>query len=118
MARTLQNYLRTYRKRAGLSQDEVAFLLGCGTEAVVSRYENGARRPSLETVLTYQVVLGISAHELFRGLFQKVEKEARERAQILAEGLRQAKPNPRISRKLNTLAAIASPAFSNPDDHS
>ena len=28
MGKHLDNYLLTYRKRAGLSQDEVAFLLG------------------------------------------------------------------------------------------
>ena len=45
MASYLHNYLRTYRKRAGLSQAEVAFLLGCHSGAKVSRYEHAARRP-------------------------------------------------------------------------
>ena len=55
MSHKLQNYLRTYRKRSGLSQDEVAFLLGCQTGAKVSRYEPFARKPSLETLFAYEV---------------------------------------------------------------
>ena len=35
----LENYLRTYRKRSGLTQREVAFLVGCRNGAQVSRYE-------------------------------------------------------------------------------
>ncbi len=34
----LANYLRAYRKRSGLSQSEVAYLLGCKNGAQVSRY--------------------------------------------------------------------------------
>jgi len=37
MSHKLQNYLRTYRKRNSLSQDEMAFLLGCQSGTKVSR---------------------------------------------------------------------------------
>ena len=117
MARTLQNYLRTYRKRAGLSQEEVAFLLGCRTEAVVSRYETGVYRPSLATILVYEKVFGAQAQELFRGLFQQVENETRKRAQILAEQIRQAKPRRGTSRKLRTLDAMLSASSTETGDH-
>lgn len=43
----LDNYLRTYRKKLGLTQREVAFLLGCHSGAKVSRYERSARIPLL-----------------------------------------------------------------------
>ena len=74
----LENYLRTYRKRSGLSQDEVAFLLGCQNGTKVSRYERFARKPSLETLFAYEVVFGASARELFAGAYQKVEKKTLE----------------------------------------
>jgi len=65
----LHNYLKTYRRRAGLSQDELAYLLGCADGAKVSRYERRERQPSLETLLAYQVLLGPDASELFAGLY-------------------------------------------------
>ena len=40
MPHKLENYLRTYRRRAGLSQDEMAFLLGTKSGTKVSRYEH------------------------------------------------------------------------------
>ena len=51
MTHNLENYLRTYRKRSNLSQDEVAFLLGCRGGTKVSRYERHARKPNLEQFL-------------------------------------------------------------------
>jgi|SRR6266576_4678451 len=68
MSHKLENYLRTYRKQSGLSQDEVAFLLGCQTGTKVSRYERFARKPSLETLFAYEVVFGAPAQAFCRCL--------------------------------------------------
>lgn len=83
----LQNYMRTHRKRAGLSQDEAAFLLGLSGGDKVSRYERRSRLPSLETVLAAEAVFGVPASELFAGLFEEVEEETRKRARDLAKSL-------------------------------
>lgn len=79
----LNNYLRSYRRRNRLSQDEIAFLLGgkCGTR--ISRYETECRLPSLETALAYEAILGVPVRELFAGRFEKVDKEVKERALLL-----------------------------------
>ena len=108
MSQTPQNHLRRCRRRAGLSQEEVAFLLGCRDAAMVSRYENGTRRPSLETMLVYEVVFGAYAEQLFRGIFEEVKKRTRKQAQILAHGLREKKPSGAVLRKLSLLDAIGS----------
>lgn len=108
MSQKLPNYLRTYRKRAGLSQDEVAFLLGCQNGTKVSRYENFARQPSFETAIAYEVIFGAAARELFAGAYQKVEKTIIKRTQLLARKLSRATPSPIISRKLEALSVIAS----------
>jgi transcriptional regulator with XRE-family HTH domain len=118
MSQPLQNYLRTYRRRAGLSQEEVAFLLGCSSAAKSSRYEHSARRPSLETVFIYEVVFDAAAQKLFRGIFKRAEKKTRKRAQILAERLRHAKPNRLNSRKLSILEGIIALRATQPDKHS
>jgi transcriptional regulator with XRE-family HTH domain len=79
----LDNYLRTERRHAHLSQDDIAFLLGSRDGAKVSRYERGRRLPSLETALAYEAILGIPVRELFLGIFQKVDLEVKARARIL-----------------------------------
>ncbi len=108
MASKLNNYLRTYRKRAGLSQKEVAFLLGCTRSAKVSRYETCARRPNLDAVFACQALFHVPASELFAGEFQKVEEKALARAQQLSEALRKQKLDRRTQRKRETLWAMVS----------
>ena len=76
---SLQNYLRTYRKKSGLTQRDVAFLLGCQNGAQVSRYEKRRRLPPLQTALACEAVFGIPVSELFAGLREKVGKEIEKR---------------------------------------
>jgi len=102
----LQNYLRTHRKRVGLSQREVAFLLGCKSGTKVSRYECFARQPALQTIFAYELIFGRSARELFAGLFQEVERETLCRVQFLSFMLARAKPHRSTIRKLAILEAI------------
>ena len=62
-----QNYLRTYRRRCALSQQEVAALIGCHDGMVSSRYELGRRRPSLKTLFAFELILRAPARQLFAG---------------------------------------------------
>jgi DNA-binding XRE family transcriptional regulator len=101
--RKLDNYIRMFRKRAGLFQEEVSFLLGTKRETHVSRWELGRRDPSLETALALSAILSVPVEELFRGRFEKVKDAVTERARLLAaeiekDGLRE--------RTLRSLAAI------------
>jgi len=110
----LPNYLRTHRKQLGLSQDEVAYLLGAVSGAKVSRYERFARGASLETALACEAIFKRQASELFVGLYQKIEKEVAARAKTLALRMDQQKPNPQTSRKRQTLIEIASAGSKQP----
>ena len=87
MNNAIEIYLRTYRKRGGLTQSEVAFLLGLKSGQTVSRYERLDRRPSLETVFAFQVLFDVMPHELYPGLYQKVENLTRQRIQALIDQL-------------------------------
>jgi transcriptional regulator with XRE-family HTH domain len=107
MSHKLPNYLKTYRKRAGLTQDEMAFLLGCKSGAKVSRYEQFKRRPSLETVFAYQTILQVPANELFAGIFQEAQRETNKRVESLKKKLSQAEPTPLVARKLEMLNAFS-----------
>jgi len=64
----LDNYLRTYRRQAGLTQTEVAFLLGWKNSAQISRYEKRRRLPPIDTALACEAIFGVPISELFAGV--------------------------------------------------
>ena len=86
----LENYLRTYRKKSGLNQSEVAFLLGHGSDQQISRYEKHRRVPPIRTALQCEVIFGAPVSKLFAGIHETasndVKKRMRElRARLLAD---------------------------------
>jgi len=111
--RKLPNYLRTHRRRAGFSQDEVAFVLGCRSGAKASRHERHSRVPGLETALAYEALFGVPVRELFAGVYQKVETDVLKRARILEGKLSAAGGADRATlRKRYSLQALSCPAES------
>jgi transcriptional regulator with XRE-family HTH domain len=104
----LPNYLRVHRKRLGLSQHEVAFLLGWRDASQPSRYEHFSRTPTLRTALALAVILQMGVHELFLGEYQKVEDAVSRQAQRLEARLTTGSPDRRTARKLSVLKLIMS----------
>lgn len=107
MSAAIPQYLRSYRKRTGLTQSDVASLLGLDTGESVSKYERLARRPTLETAFALQHVFNVPADELFPGLYREVEQGVRDRARRI---LKKQGTNDRGSgaRKRALLEALAS----------
>lgn len=98
---------KEYRKRAGLSQAEIAFLLGGRSGSKVSRYEHGARRPSFETVIAYEVILHAALSDLFAGMYRDIEKQTRRRAGRLIQKLQSARcEDPRVIQKIVLLRSL------------
>ena len=108
MSRPLANYLRSYRKRARLSQDEMAFLLGGESGVTVSRYERARRAPDLERILAYEVIFGAPAPELFAGVYQKVGQVTYKRVEALAARLASKPQTARTRSKLELLGQLVS----------
>jgi transcriptional regulator with XRE-family HTH domain len=106
MSSRLPNYLRSNRKRLGLSQEEVAFLLGTTNGAKVCRYERFSRLPSLETALACEVIFKISTRELFSGLYQKINHKVVERAKVLTHRIRRRPLTKHTQQKSAALGAI------------
>jgi putative transcriptional regulator len=79
-SKRFDNYIRMLRKQRGLSQDELASLLGWKSGSAVSRLERGRRKPSLESLLALEAIFGIPIREFYAGRFQKVESAVKERA--------------------------------------
>jgi transcriptional regulator with XRE-family HTH domain len=108
MAPRIKSYLRTYRKRAALTQGELAFLLGCKSGTKVSRYERLSREPNLQTALACQAIFGVPAHELFPGVYAEVEQLLAKRVQRLSERVKAKQPNAADKRKAELFRDIAS----------
>ena len=117
MAQPLPNYLRTYRKHAGFSQPEVAFLLGCRHGSLVSRHEQFRRRPSLEVALAYEALFQVSGRELFAGLYRKVARETAVRAEALSERVASERRSRLVARKLAALRTATEPSAAISADH-
>ncbi len=97
MLTLLDNYLRTYRKRSGLTQTEVAFLLGCGNGAQVSRYEKQHHLPPLRTALACGTIFRVHLPELFAGIQEAVDQEIAGRVETLRGELEHGRNQPKKS---------------------
>lgn len=102
----LPNYLRTHRKRAHLSQGEVAFLLGCHSGACICRHERFQQAPSLETLLAYELLFRTPIRTLFNGVHHEVSDDVRRRTNALARKLARDRRGCVTERKLATLKAV------------
>jgi transcriptional regulator with XRE-family HTH domain len=84
----LPNYLRVHRLRLGLTQSQVAELLGCAEDgSKVSRYERGVRWPSLKTALAFQAIYNSPMSKLFAGTYREIERSVERRARKVARKL-------------------------------
>ncbi len=88
----LDNYLRTYRKRSGLSQAEIAYLVGCKSRGQISQYERRNSMPPLRTALALQATLNVPVSDLYAGKYDSITKQVHRRAHHLAVELRTKSP--------------------------
>ena len=93
----LLHYLRKHRKSAGLSQHELAKLLGCSSGAKVSRYEHFQRLPSLMSAIAYEIIFKASLRSLLPGLYAQVRAQVGQRARALADRVKRRSPKERQS---------------------
>jgi len=112
----LENYLKTYRRKSGLTQSEVAFLLGWKNGAQLSRYEKRHTLPPLRTALACEAIFGVPAGELFAGLRKSVGREVSSRIGRLDTDFRKKKGLGRqgrpTARKLSWLSERHGPDLS------
>lgn len=67
-------YLRTHRRVWGLTQRELASLIGFESAAHMSRIENGKRAPTVESALACEVIFGISPSAMFPHAYSLIEE--------------------------------------------
>jgi transcriptional regulator with XRE-family HTH domain len=107
MPRKLAHYLRNERKRLGLTQADIAALLGAQWKTRVSRYERESALPPLEAGLAYQEIYGVPISEIFRGANAKIRAGVRQRARrLLAKTPERTTPTELLRKKaLERIAA-------------
>lgn len=88
-SRPLPNYLKSYRKQSGLTQSEMAFLLGTQDGARFSRYEQDRVVPSVRTALAFAAILKKPVEKLFAGALQDVEIETEKKIRALIQELKE-----------------------------
>jgi transcriptional regulator with XRE-family HTH domain len=111
----LTNYLRTHRKRAGLSEDDVAFLLGSKSGARISRYEQGRQTPRLKTLLAFELLFHTPIRDLYSGMSQEVERDLRQQARLLIRKLSAAGQARLTVYKIAALRAVSEQETSSPE---
>lgn len=107
-AKPLLSYLRTFRKHSGLSQSELAFLVGGLYGKNVSRHEVGDRIPALRTALKYEFVLGVAVATLYEGLCHEIRRDICHRARGLLRNLERKPKSRSRDRKIEILKRVLS----------
>lgn len=101
----LFSYLRSHRKHSGLTQKELAFLVGVKSDAQLSRYERLKRLPSVETLLALMIVFKRGPEEIIPHVYDRILKLIHVRSQELHEEL-QGDTRAIVKAKLDTLEAV------------
>jgi transcriptional regulator with XRE-family HTH domain len=92
MANALKTYLRTYRRLWGLTQDELAYLLGLESSTSVSRFEREERDPSFSVAVASQIIFGPPPAEFFPGPYSEIEQAVCVARAIYMNGFRGVRP--------------------------
>jgi len=103
---SLDNYISMHREKSGLSQNELALLVGLEGATSIARYEKAVRQPELRTLVAFEVVLDEPLQALFAGECEYVRGQVRARARALLESMTD-KPTEKNAQKLQTLARLA-----------
>lgn len=108
MSQPLHNYLRMFRRSAGLTQKELAYLLGIHSASPVSRYERSLREPSLHTLLAFELIFRTPARRLYSGVYEDIHRRMLGRTKRLLSRMEKGQTDAHLTRKRETLEAILS----------
>jgi DNA-binding XRE family transcriptional regulator len=106
-SKQIPNRIYVHRRKASLTQRELAMLIGYIDEGAVARHERFDSLPPFLIALAYEVIFQVPASELFFGLRDTVESVVEERICDLKKSLEESdakgKYATRDARKLEWL---------------
>jgi DNA-binding XRE family transcriptional regulator len=89
---SMTSYLRSHRKKSGLSRRELADIVGFVNKMQIARHERLDSIPTLITALSYQAIFNVPVSELFPGLYESVANIVEERLGELEKSLHESSP--------------------------
>lgn len=105
---TFYNYIKSHRKRHGLNQHELAYLLGTSHASTVSRIEKDQQKPSLEDMIALEMIFQMNMSQLFPDLYQFVSNKVLYRIDLFQQNLDEGDMTLENIEKMNTLKTIRS----------
>ena len=96
------NYLRLHRRKRGLTQEELAYLLGYQSGAKISRLEQAESAQVLSLGFTFELLFGVDAREIYPALYDAVRQTVSQRLRELGIRLQATRPTQKtiIKRRL------------------
>lgn len=74
MKRNQYAYVRTHRRRWGLTQKELGWLLGIANRTAVSRIEMSKRKPAAECLVACAIIFDLPLEAIFPGFLEEIER--------------------------------------------
>lgn len=107
------NCLRSHRRMSGLTQRELASVIGYLTRFQIARHEESSAIPAFIVAISYEVVFRVPISELFPGLYRSVEARIEEQLAQLERDLQESTAKGRkaafIARKVEWLWSRRNP---------
>lgn len=97
----LASYLRSHRLNSGMSQRELAEVVGLIMDHQVSTHERSIGIPSFLVALSYEAIFHVPVAELFPGFAETVQANVEER---LAEREKRLRDSPSKGRRAEAIA--------------
>lgn len=101
------NYAKTCRKKTGLSQNEVAYLLGLKSSHFISQTELGNEIPALSRCILYHILCDKQVDKIFPDLSEKFALDIFKRIAKLSKQLQKKRQSESVKRKIMNLDSIA-----------
>lgn len=105
MEKRLGTYLRTFRLKSGLTQEELSLLVGGRSASHISRIESGERYPDIALAIALSTLFQCDVPTLFPGLYRSIEEQVIQRAYALYLDL-QGNPSRATKAKLDFLEGL------------
>ncbi len=99
------NYLKIFRKKSKLTQDDIAYIFEI-QKTSISRYEKGKRLPSLPIILLYHLFFNVSLSTLFKYMYFDYKQKVLKRTQELIELLNEDANSPRVQERISYLQNV------------
>lgn len=95
--------LRSQRRQSGLTQEDLADLVGVLSASQISRHESGEREPDLRSALAYRIIYDVPIKHLLPKLYRSIAAEVDQRASALAEKLRESGDGLHVAHRVEYL---------------